>query len=186
MQNMKSNPVFFGYSDKLMYDPSSYQSWKMESTGPMYNKLAEYSRYHPGECLPKDVGLNADIMGNNGGTLVGHAVAKSQQLVDLESILSNRNFKASKDKKGHVNPINPITDMKIIPQNDCDFNILPEYSRLSDPLINYTEMSINRFYDLGANPQPNFKYPFIVNTNTSLEITDRYKKFIRAHRGLKN
>ena len=74
----------------------------------------------------------------------------------------------------------------MIPQNDCKFDIIPEYSRLSDPLINYTEMSINRFYDLGANPQPNFKYPFIVNTNTSLEITDRYKKFIRNHRGLKN
>lgn len=171
--------ILFGFSDNLIYDIDSYYSWKQQSTAPINYMLNPESRYNKGECYP-NIGLNYGFMGNNNDTLVGHGVvAKAQRLVDLESILTNRNVRNSKGRRSNLNPINPVTEFEN--KNDikqCKKSIKTEYSRLSHPLHDYREMSINRFYDLGSNPQiAGVIYPFKFYTNTTLEAIDNFKGF---------
>lgn len=174
--NKDNSGIAIGAQDKTKYDLDAYLSWKQESTSPVNYMLSTYYTYNPGECLP-DVGHNLDYMGNNVGTLVGHGIAKSQKLVDLDSIFSNRNVINGKGKKSNINPINPVKEFKIQEQGRCGKQINTEYSRLTNPIYKYRELSCNRFIDLGTNPQMTTNYPFTFNINTSLKIRDRFKGF---------
>lgn len=171
---MTSNII--GKSDNIMYDEDAYKIWKKQSIEPMDYMLAVYSHYNADEC-DAGVGLNHDYMGNNGATLTGPAVAKSQQLVDLDSIFSNRNVRLNKGETGNLNPINPISEYELIECQRCQTSIAPKYSRLSNPINNYRGMSINRFYDIGANPQVGTERPFIYYTNSTLQARDNFKGF---------
>lgn len=176
---MENKNINFGYSDNMLYDLDSYYSWKQQTTSPINYVLNTDSRYNKGECMP-NVGLNYDYMGNGEDTLVGHGiVAKAQQLVDLDSIFSNRNVKNSKGRRSNINPINPVIDFKNKGDiKQCNKTVKPEYSRLSHPMHNYRELSVNRFYDLGSNPQiGGVIYPFKFYTNTTLEAIDNFKGF---------
>ena len=165
-----------GKSDNIIYDQDAYNLWKKTSIKPMNYMLSVYSRYNPSEC-DAGVGINHGYMGNNGGTLTGPAIAKAQQLVDLDSIFSNRNVRTNKGETGHLNPINPISDFTIKDCERCKNSVAPKYSRLTNPINKYRGMSINRFYDIGANPQPATVKPFIFYTNTTLQARDNFKGF---------
>ena len=95
----------------------------------------------------------------------------SQKLVDVESVLSNRNVRTSKCKDGNVNTVRP-QNVKTINPRVCENDAFPRNSRLSHPAYNYKEMPMNRFYNLHRNPQANIFYDFA--KNTVLEAKDNY------------
>ena len=105
-------------------------------------------------------------------------LAPSQKLVDVESVLSNRNVKQSRCRKGKTNPIRP-NDYELYEQPLCSEQsrkLDPVSTLLTHPRYNYKEMPINRFYDLNKNPQENIFWNFAVNTG--LEARDNYVPLI--------
>jgi hypothetical protein len=159
-----------GYSTRLPYDEQAYYDNITESTGPVAYKLDDNYILNNAQCL-STLGPRSSYMGNGVSTVVGHGAATSQRLVDLESILSNRNVKASKEKKGKVNPIN-VTQYQNKDLGICSDYLVAEPSRLVAPPQIYREMAINRFYNLNRNPQANIYYSEAVNTK--LEAKDNF------------
>lgn len=161
-----------GYSSRLDYDQQAYDDRLQESTDPLSYQLDTNRIHNCNECL-STFGPRSSYMGNGVSTTVGHSVATSQQLVDIESILSNRNVPLSKTRAGQVNPID-VTKYDMKHAKLCNDYLDPASTRLTDPSKNYREMSINRFYDLPRNPQANIFYSFA--KNTKLEAKDNYKQ----------
>lgn len=93
-------------------------------------------------------------------------------MVDVDSILSNRNVIKSKCKDGDVNPLD-VTKYQLQHARVCNDYLDPIATHLTNPAQNYREMMISRFYDLGANPQNVIYWDGAVNT--SLESRDNYK-----------
>ena len=80
-----------GHSSRLPYDRCAYSDSLQESVGPLLYNLDPTQINNCNACLsvfgprtssgPRSYGVS---------TTVGHVTAPSQQLVDVESILSNR------------------------------------------------------------------------------------------------
>lgn len=160
-----------GHSSRLPYDKCAYEDRLKESVSPLSYKLDENQIKHCNDCL-STLGPRSSLMGNGVSTYVGHPVAVSQQLVDVESILSNRNVKQSKCKTGKVNKID-VTKYGVEHMRICNNELDPLSSRLTYPAANYRDMAINRFYNLDRNPQENIFWNFEVNS--SLETKDNFK-----------
>jgi hypothetical protein len=110
-------------------------------------------------------------MGQGVSTVSGSSIATSQRLVDVESVLSNRNLKTTKCRKDQVNPIN-VTKYGVKHLRVCNDYLNPLSSRLTYPAANYRDLAVNRFYNLDRNPQVNIFYDFAVNTK--LEAKDNF------------
>lgn len=161
-----------GHSSRLPYDDDVYQDKIYESTTPLnyrinsdliYNEKRCHSVYGPrsgymghGVSVPRDIGF-----------------APSQDLIEVDSIFSNRNVKASKSKKGNINQINPVKSYVLYDSKLCNSNLDPMYSRDTHPSSNYRDVEINRFYNLPRNPQDHIFVDFA--TNTRLEALDNFK-----------
>lgn len=171
---MKNQGIFIGHSSRLSYDKCSYDDYLSESVSPLLYKLNPNQVNNCNSCLSV-FGPRSGIAGNSKGvsTLVGDVTMPSQELVDLESILSNRNVIASKCKDGKVNDID-VTKFNLQHARICNDFLDGVSSRLTNPSKNYKGMSINRFYDLPKNPQANIFYDFAVNTK--LEAKDNYRE----------
>ena len=129
----QQSSLAIGQQNNTINDLDAYISWKQESTTPLNYMLDPNSRYNEGECVP-GAGVNFDYMGNNVGALVGHGIAKSQRLVDLDSIFSNRNVITGRGKRSNLNPINPITAFKNKEKEKCKEEVQTEYSRLTNTI----------------------------------------------------
>ena len=92
-------------------------------------------------------------------------------LVPLESVLSNRNVKISKNRQGNVNPID-LSKIKLNNKQQCKNNLVSEQSRLTNPANFYRDIEINRFYNLINDPQVNIFTDFAENSR--LTATDNY------------
>lgn len=168
--------VNIGHSSNLIYDRCAYDDYLSESVGPLLYRLNPNQINNCNACLsvfgprsrsgPPSYGVS---------TTVGHTSAISQDLVDVESILSNRNVIASKCKDGKVNDID-VTKFHLQHAKLCNDYLDPLATHLTDPPQNYRGMSINRFHNLPKNPQANIFYEFAVNTK--LEAKDNYKPII--------
>jgi len=171
---MKNQGIFIGHSSRLGYDINTYDDYLSESVSPLLYKLNPNQVNNCNSCLSV-FGPRSSIAGNSKGvsTLVGDVTIPSQELVDLESILSNRNVIASKCKDGKVNDID-VTKFSLQHARVCNDFLDGISSRLTNPSDNYRGMSINRFYDLPKNPQANIFYDFAVNTK--LEAKDNYRE----------
>jgi hypothetical protein len=171
---MLNQGVNIGHSSKLLYDKCSYDDYLSESVGPLLYKLNPNQVNSCNSCLSV-FGPRSKTAGNSFGvsTTVGHVTMPSQQLVDVESILSNRNVIASKCKDGKVNDID-VTAFRLQHARICNDFLDPVASHLASPPANYREMAINRFYDLPKNPQANIFYDFSINTK--LEAVDNYRE----------
>lgn len=169
--------VFYGHSSRLSYDHPAYEDKLSESVSPVLYKLNPNQISNCNNCLsvwgPRPA-QGAHSFGVS-TTLPTNRVALSQELVDLESILSNRNVLASKCKDGKLNPID-ITNFKLQHPRTCNDFLDPISSHLTNPPQNYRGISINRFYDLNKNPQSNIFYDFAVNTK--LEAIDNFREKI--------
>jgi hypothetical protein len=165
--------VFIGHNSRLIYDECAYKDYLKESVSPLMYKLNPDQNFNCNSCLstfgprtsngPRSFGVS---------NFIGSSYASSQDLVDNESILSNRNVIASKCKDGKVNDIDP-TKYELMHARTCNSFLSPVDTHLTLSSDNYREMGINRFYDLPKNPQLNIFYPYDVNTR--LETKDNYK-----------
>jgi len=171
-----SKGVNIGHFSKLAYDKCYYEDELAQSVSPLLYRLNPNQISNCNSCNsvfgPRASGVNGHgINGYGVSTTVGQRTAPAQDLIDVDSILSNRNVIASKCKDGKVNDID-VTKFHLQHARICNDFLDPIASHLTNPPANYREMAINRFYDLPTHPQANIFYDFAVNT--SLESKDNY------------
>jgi hypothetical protein len=162
----------FGHSTRLPYDDLTYHDKVIESTGPLQYNLNTDRIYNCNTCL-STLGPRSSYKGYGVSTAVSNQVAISQapEMVNIESILTNRNTFASKNKMGQINPID-VTKFKLKHPRACDKNLDPMSSKLSHPIANYREMGVNRFIDLNKPIQDVIFWSFA--ENTTLNAKDNY------------
>jgi len=161
----------YGASSKLQYDQTYIHDDIEQSTAPLLSVLDPNRVKNCNNCLS----LFGPRAGHNG---VGDSIpipnpglTPAQELVDIDSIMSNRNVKNDRSKKGKVNDID-VFKFKTYDVKYCDRGLDPLSSILTYPKQLYREISVNRFYDLNLNPQVNIYYDWAVNTQ--LEAKDNY------------
>ncbi len=169
-----------GYSSREKYD-KCYNNEQIErSVGPMLYKLNTNQINNCNACLsvfgPRSSGGSSKgSFGYGDSTSTGHTTAPAQDLIDVDSILSNRNVMASKcNATGNFNTLN-VTDVSKFPLQHariCSDMLNPIATHLTNNAQNYREVFTNRFINLGANPQENIYFDSAVNT--SLEIRDNF------------
>lgn len=169
--------VNIGHSSRLGYDKCYYNQRLSESVSPLLYKMDPNSTNNCNSCLsvfgprpssgPNSAGVSTFVSSNT--------IAPAQKLVDVDSILSNRNVIASKCREGQVNDIN-VTQYKLQHARVCNDFLNPLSTSHSHPRPNYRGMSINRFINLPKDPQVPIFYDFAVNTK--LEAKDNYRERI--------
>ena len=157
-----------GHFSKLGYDQNAFEDRVDESTSALNYQLSTDAIYNCDGCL-STLGPRSRF---GVSTYRETGPAESQYLTDIDSILSNRNVKASDAKTGKVNLYN-LSSLKSHNKRLCNNTLNPENSRLSHPSSNYRDMNVNRFYNLIHNPQEPIFWDFSVNTR--LEAKDNYR-----------
>lgn len=170
-QGTKSGPMI-GHSARLPYDNCAYPDRLQESTDPLKYRLNEDYVTHCNRCLNYNgAGPRSTTCGFGVSTIKNTGRAPFNDLVDVDSITSNRNVKISKCKRGKVNPVN-LTKNKLHDYEICSNYTHPEFTKLSHPPSNYRDMSVNRFYNLHHDPQENIFWD--MRHNTRLEAKDNW------------
>lgn len=172
--------INFGHSSRLGYDSCAYTDKLEQSVSPLLFNLDPSNITNCNSCL--------SVFGPRGGhNSVGvstlnkiNTTAPAQGLVDLESILTNRNVLQSKCKDGRVNPID-VTKFSVQHARVCNDYLDPISSHLTNPPSNYREMGINRFFDLPLPAQVNIYWDNAINTQ--LEAKDNYYERVPRTRG---
>lgn len=170
--SVSNTGINYGHSSKLNYDQCAYEDRLKQSTKPFEYKLDVNQISNCQACLsttgPRSSykGYGVSVHNNNNMN-----PAPLQNLVDVETILSNRNLVASKCNHSKVNNID-VTKFDLKHARICNNLLNSESSLLSDPTANYREMAINRFIDLPVPTQNVYFVPFAVNTQ--LEAKDNY------------
>lgn len=166
--------VFIGHSSRLGYDKCAYDDYLSESVAPVLYKLNPNQINNCDQCLstfgPRTSG-GARSYGVS--STVGASPTAAQDLVDVESVLSNRNVLQSKCKDGQVNDVD-LTKFKLQHARTCNDFLDPVATHLTNPPANYRGMSVNRFHDLPKQPQTNIFWDFAANTK--LEAKDNYRE----------
>lgn len=163
-----------GYSGRLGYDKCFIDDDISQSVGPLLYTLNPNRINNCNACLSV-FGPRSGFNGYGVSTTVGHKTAIAQELVDVESILSNRNVIASKCKDGKVNDID-VTQFQLQHARTCNDFLDPLATHLTNPPTTYREMGINRFYNLSTQPQAVIYWDTAVNT--TLESKDNYRERI--------
>ena len=163
----------YGISSKLGYDQSCIKDSIEQSVAPLQSVLDPNRVRNCKQCLnPNGSAPRSSFMGWGDSLPIENAgIAPAQQLSDIDSIMTNRNVKESKDKKGKLNPVN-LNEFKLYDSAMCNNFLDPLNSTLTFPKQLYREMSINRFYSLNNNPQKNIYWDGAVNSR--LEASDNY------------
>jgi len=161
----------FGISGKLQYDQAYIHDDIEQSTAPIMSVLDPNRVKNCNNCLS----LFGPRAGHNGVgdsiPIANPGLTPAQELVDIDSIMSNRNVKNDRSKKGKVNMVD-VFKFKTYDTKYCDRGLDPLSSILTYPKQLYREIAINRFYDMNQNPQANIYYDWA--TNTQLEAKDNY------------
>jgi hypothetical protein len=170
--NVCTNAGFnYGYSGNLSYDPEFIRDDIIQSTAPLMSVLDPNRVKNCSQCLS----LNGPRASHNGWgnsiPISNPTITPAQDLIDIDSIMSNRNVRQDRSKKGHVNMVD-VFKFKMHDAKLCDRGLDPLATSLTYPKQLYREMSINRFYDLNINPQVNIYYDWAVNSQ--LEAKDNY------------
>ena len=170
---MLNQGINIGHSSRASFDKCAYEDYLAESTAPLLYRLNPIHINNCQKCLSV-FGPRAGHNGFGNSTLIGNnAVAEAQQLVDVESILSNRNIIASKCKDGKVNDVD-LSQFKLQHARVCNDFLDPVATHLTNPPSNYRGLSINRFFDLPKPAQSNIFWDQQVNTK--LEAKDNYRE----------
>lgn len=160
-----------GHSSRLPYDECAYPDKLRESTSSGNYKLSTDQIYNCDRCL-STLGPRSSYMGHGVSRAVNTKYAESQDLIDLDSIMSNRNVKTSKCKRGKVNHAD-LSKYELSHAKMCGNALDSEYTKLSHPPSNYRDMNINRFYNLIHDPQEPIFWDFA--SNTRLEAKDNHR-----------
>lgn len=166
--------VFIGHSSKPIYDQCAYSDYTKRSTDPLNYRLNPEQIYNCKQCVSV-FGPRGASFGNS--TSVGNVVAPKQQLVDIDSILSNRNVPLSRCPDAGVNDINP-TKFRLQHANVCNDFLDPVPTHLTDPPQNYRGMAIDRFTCLPKDPQANIFWDHAINS--SLASKDNTRQYVPA------
>ena len=165
--------VNIGHNSKLNNDNCAINDLIAESTAPLAYRLNDIQQYNCNACLstlgPR---TSSGIQSYGVSSVANDKRNVAQNLVDLESVLTNRNVPASKCKDSHVNK-QDLSQYRLNNAQICGNFLNPIATHLTNPAINYKEVAINRFYDLPKNPQANVYYPSAINTK--LEAKDNYR-----------
>jgi hypothetical protein len=160
-----------GYSSRMPYDTGVYKDKLEESTGPLMYRVNDQYNTNCDACL-STLGPRSGYQGYGVSTAFGLKTPISQNNVDIDSILSNRNVKASQSRRDQVNSIG-ISDFKFQHPRICGDFLNATQTRLTDPASTYRGMAINRFENLPQNPQDNIFWDF--SRNTTLEAKDNFR-----------
>ena len=160
---MQNYGVNIGISSRLMYDTPYTNDRIMESTQPIQSVMDPNRIKNCNECSSLFGPRSSHNGYGNNLAVEFPTLTPSQDLVDMESISSNRNVKHTKDKKGHVNPVN-VLNYKTYDVKYCDRGLDPLSSIATYPKSLYREMAINRFYNVGIQPQLNIYWNGSANT----------------------
>jgi hypothetical protein len=159
-----------GHFSNPRYDRCFYKENVYQSTEP-YAYIMNTDRIHNCNGALTTFGPRSSYYGTGVSTPTGDVIAAAQQLVDIDSVMSNRNVPISKCRRGKVNPIN-ITHIKTKDIPITNDYLDSQHSRMTDPSMFYRGTPINRFYDLNKDPQANIYYDWAINT--SLEAKDNF------------
>lgn len=159
-----------GYFSNSIYDKQAYEDRVYESTGAYAYTMNTDKIYNCNGCLTT-FGPRCGYMGAGVSSITNNKIAEGQHNIDMDTIMSNRNVKYDKSKKGHVNPVD-LKKIKTYPHRVCNDYLDTRHSRLTDNAMFYRDATINRFYDLNKDPQSNIFYDWAINT--SLEERDNY------------
>lgn len=171
-KNQNNNGIMFGHSSRLEYDKGYYTEKLTENVAPGTYRLNP-DQIHNHNASFSGFGPRSSYGGYGVSTTVGHTVAPSQDLVDVESMLSNRGVPSSKLREHGTNNVNMSKYELQHAKNEGNF-LDPLASRLTNPPQTYRGMSINRFFDLPRNPQANIFWDDAINTK--LEAKDNYRE----------
>lgn len=173
LREIKNQGVFIGASDRLIYDPCYNRDRTVQSTNPLQYRVNANAIKNCNECSSlSGAGPRASLNGYGDATLLDRSyAAPAQQLIDVDSILSNRNVLQSKCKTAHFNPVN-VTKLRENQSKKCNKFLDPITTSLTNPKELYRELNINRFVDIGQNPQPVIFWNFA--SDTYLEAIDNY------------
>jgi hypothetical protein len=168
--------INIGHSSNLIYDRCSYADYVSESVAPVLYRLNPNQINNCNACLSTFGPRTSSGPRSHGvSSTVGHVTAPSQKLVDVESVLSNRNVIISKCKEGKVNDID-VTKFNLEHARICNDFLDPLSTLLTNPPANYRGMSINRFFNLPKPAQENIYYD--IQINSKLEARDNYRERI--------
>lgn len=166
--------MFIGINSRLIYDDCATNDRIMESTDPLEYVMNVERIYNCNRCL-STLGPRSGYLGHGDSTYKPTQYAESQDLVDVDSILSNRNVPLSKCKMGTVNPINPTT-WKEYHTPICNNRLNPEYTHLTYNRANYRDLMTDRFINPVTDPQKPIFWNFAIDT--ILEAKDNYNPHI--------
>jgi hypothetical protein len=165
-----------GQSTRLRNDKQYMKEKFKEATDPSRYRLNVVSRNNCNGCLstlgprssqsPQSHGVSSFTTSRN---------APALKLIDIDSVMSNRNVRASRTRDGKVNKINP-TKFKLHHEQTCSNWFDPISTRLTDPVQNYRGISINRFYTTNRPSQLPIFWNFA--KNTQLEARDNHRERI--------
>ena len=171
-QCINTNSGFnYGASTNLRYDNQYITEDIQQSTAPLQSVLDPNRVKNCDQCLS----LNGPIPSLGGWAdstpLKNPGLTPMQELTDIDSIMTNRNVKATKTRRGNVNDID-VFKYKTYNSKLCNKFLDPNPTILTTPKQLYREMSINRFFDFNQNPQVNLYWNDTVNSQ--LEAKDNY------------
>lgn len=162
-----------GYSSRLPYDDGTYTDKLSESTYSLNYRINSNQIYNEQRCRSR-FGPRSGYMGHGVSVTRDLGYAEANDLIDVDSIFSNRNTKSNKSKKGKVNLENPIDLYKLYDSKTCTNDLDTQYTKDTHPSSNYRDLEINRFYNLPRNPQNVIFEDFAVNTR--LEAKDNFNQ----------
>jgi len=170
-KNCTNSGFNFGSSSRLGYDTNNIDERIEQSTAPLKSILDPNRVRNCNECYS----LNGPRASKNGYGLSipiqNPSITPAQDLVDMDSVMTNRNVKTTKTRRGMVNDVD-LGKYKLYDAKLCNRGLDPMSSILSYPKQLYREMSINRFYDNNINPQLNIYWNGAVNSR--LEAKDNF------------
>lgn len=159
-----------GHFSKQKYDKCAYPDDLYDSTSPYKYVMNSDKIYNCNGCLTT-FGPRGNLMGAGVSSQTGNVIAASQQNIDVDSVMSNRNVHLSRCKKGKLNPVN-ITKIKTKHLPVCNDYLDAQHSRMTDSAMFYRGSAVNRFHDLNKDPQANIFYDWAINT--SLDASDNF------------
>jgi len=144
--------MYNGYSSRLSYDNCAYPDKLIISTGELGYRLSPDYVYSCSSCF-SDLGPRS---GHNGFgislPIPQNTLGSAQAVVDVESVLTNRNMPTSKCKDAMLNPLG-INQWALAHARTCNNFLNPITSHLTNPPQTYREMAVDRFFDTNKNMQ---------------------------------
>lgn len=150
-----------GYFDGLMYDQINYDAYIAQSTKPSLYLLNDSKINNPNKNFPN---LGQGFSKN--GT--GNSVKSMKDPLYLNNIEIENMISFPKNALSKLPNINTIQLQNYMPQTN-DTNI--DFTLLSNPISNYREEEINRFYV----PIDNEKHNTIMTFPNNIDTTRQYR-----------